>query len=60
MQTIEDDNSGIVPAGEMIRILMEDNGHIAKLMQSRYATRTWILPLASVSITLGIIQFILI
>jgi len=30
LQTIEDDNSAIVPAGEMVRILMEDNGHIAK------------------------------
>jgi len=30
LQTIEDDNSTLVPAGEMVRILMEDNGHIAK------------------------------
>jgi starvation-inducible DNA-binding protein len=33
LQTIEDDNSAVVPAGEMIRILMEDNGHIAKLIR---------------------------
>ena len=30
LQTIEDDNSNAVPAGEMIRILMEDNGRMAK------------------------------
>lgn len=30
LQTIEDDNSTLVPAGEMVRILMEDNGHIAR------------------------------
>jgi len=30
LQTIEDDNSTLVPAGEMVRILMEDNGRIAK------------------------------
>jgi starvation-inducible DNA-binding protein len=34
LQTIEDDNSTLVPAGEMIRILMEDNGHIAKTMRN--------------------------
>jgi starvation-inducible DNA-binding protein len=33
LQTIEDDNSTVVPAGEMIRILMEDNGHIAKMIR---------------------------
>ncbi|MGA9150589.1 MAG: DNA starvation/stationary phase protection protein [Candidatus Nitrosopolaris sp.] len=33
LQTIEDDNSGVAPAGEMIRILMEDNGHIAKMIR---------------------------
>ena len=33
LQTIEDDNSDIVPAGEMIRILLEDNGHIAKMIR---------------------------
>ncbi|MHB2035727.1 MAG: Dps family protein [Nitrososphaerales archaeon] len=30
LQTIEDDNSNAVPAGEMIRILLEDNGRMAK------------------------------
>lgn len=30
LQTIEDDNSTLVPAGEMVQILMEDNGSIAK------------------------------
>src|SRR5215469_11325696 len=33
LQTIEDDNSDVVPTGEMIRILMEDNGHIAKMIR---------------------------
>jgi starvation-inducible DNA-binding protein len=33
LQTIEDDNSTLVPAGDMIRILMEDNGHIAKMVR---------------------------
>jgi starvation-inducible DNA-binding protein len=32
LQTIEDDNSTIVSAGEMVRIL-EDNGHIAKMIR---------------------------
>jgi starvation-inducible DNA-binding protein len=32
LQTIEDDNSSVVPAGEMVQILMEDNGHIAKMI----------------------------
>ncbi len=30
LQTIEDDNDDFVPAGEMVKRLMEDNGHIAK------------------------------
>ncbi len=30
LQTIDDDNNDIVPAGEMIRRLLEDNAHIAK------------------------------
>jgi starvation-inducible DNA-binding protein len=34
LQTIEDDNTSMVPAGEMIRILMEDNGHIAKMIRN--------------------------
>ena len=33
LQTIEDDNSTVVSAGEMVRILMEDNGHIAKMIR---------------------------
>jgi starvation-inducible DNA-binding protein len=33
LQTIDDDNSAVVPAGEMVRILMEDNGHIAKMIR---------------------------
>jgi starvation-inducible DNA-binding protein len=37
LQTIEDDNSDVMPAGEMVRILMEDNGHIAK--ETRQQTR---------------------
>jgi starvation-inducible DNA-binding protein len=34
VQTIEDDNRIDVPPGEMIRILMEDNGHIAKMIRN--------------------------
>ena len=34
LQTIEDDNKAEVPPGEMIRILMEDNGHIAKMVRN--------------------------
>lgn len=37
LQTIEDDNSSLVPAGEMVRILMEDNGHIAKNIREAIA-----------------------
>jgi starvation-inducible DNA-binding protein len=33
LQTIEDDNSAVVPPGDMVRILMEDNGHIAKMIR---------------------------
>ncbi len=33
LQTIQDDNSAEVPAGEMVRILMQDNGHIAKMIR---------------------------
>ena len=33
LQTIKDDNSSLVPPGEMVRILMEDNGHIAKMIR---------------------------
>lgn len=31
LQTIEDDNDELVPAGEMVRRLMEDNAHMAKM-----------------------------
>jgi starvation-inducible DNA-binding protein len=34
LQTIEDDNKAEVPSGEMLRILMEDNGHIAKMLRN--------------------------
>ena len=34
LQTIEDDNSSLVSPGEMVRILMEDNGHIAKMIRN--------------------------
>jgi starvation-inducible DNA-binding protein len=34
LQTIEDDDNEIVPAGEMVRRLMEDNAHIAKSIRS--------------------------
>jgi starvation-inducible DNA-binding protein len=30
LQTIQDDNSDVVPAGEMVRRLMQDNQHIAE------------------------------
>ncbi|MDA4129937.1 MAG: DNA starvation/stationary phase protection protein [Thaumarchaeota archaeon] len=33
LQTIEDDDNDIVPAGEMIRRLLEDNSHIAKKLR---------------------------
>jgi starvation-inducible DNA-binding protein len=34
LQTIDDDNNSLVSPGEMIRILMEDNGHIAKMIRN--------------------------
>lgn len=37
LQTINDDNSNLVPAGDMVRILMEDNGHIAKMIRDAIA-----------------------
>ncbi len=33
LQTIEDDNNDFVPAGEMVKRLMEDNGHMAKTIR---------------------------
>ncbi len=33
LQTIEDNNNESVPEGEMIRILMEDNGRMAKMLR---------------------------
>ncbi len=33
LQTIEDDNTDFVPAGEMVKRLMEDNGLMAKLLR---------------------------
>jgi starvation-inducible DNA-binding protein len=33
LQTIKDDNSSMVPAGDMVRILMEDNSHMAKMIR---------------------------
>jgi starvation-inducible DNA-binding protein len=33
LQTIEDNNKAEVPPGVMLRILMEDNGHIAKMIR---------------------------
>jgi starvation-inducible DNA-binding protein len=33
LQTIEDDNDDEVPAGEMVRRLMEDNGRMAKMQR---------------------------
>ena len=37
LQTIEDDNNDFVPAGEMVKRLMEDNGHIAKTIRDAIA-----------------------
>src|SRR6266581_3341483 len=37
LQTIEDDNNDFVPAGEMVKRLMEDNGHIAKMIRDAIA-----------------------
>ncbi len=34
LQTIQDDNNDFVPPGEMIRILMNDNAHIAKQIRA--------------------------
>ena len=34
LQTIADDNDDFVPAGEMVKRLMEDNGHIAKMLRN--------------------------
>ena len=36
LQTIEDDNSEFVPAGEMVRRLMEDNAHLAKTQREAH------------------------
>ena len=36
LQTIEDDNDDFVPAGEMIRRLMEDNAHLAKAQRAAH------------------------
>ena len=33
LQTIEDDNTDFVPAGEMVKRLMEDNGLMAKMLR---------------------------
>jgi starvation-inducible DNA-binding protein len=37
LQTIEDDNADFVPAGEMVKRLMEDNEHIAKMIRDAIA-----------------------
>src|SRR5215471_8273371 len=34
LQTIEDDNDDFVPAGQMIKRLMDDNGHIAQMIRA--------------------------
>lgn len=34
LQTIEDDNSTLVPAVQMARILMEDNGHVSQMLRA--------------------------
>jgi starvation-inducible DNA-binding protein len=37
LQTIADDNDDFVPAGEMVKRLMEDNGHIARRIREAVA-----------------------
>ena len=37
LQTIEDDNTDFVPAGEMVKRLMEDNEHVAKMIRNAIA-----------------------
>ena len=37
LQTIEDDNNDFVPAGEMLKRLMEDNKHIAHMLREAIA-----------------------
>lgn len=36
LQTIEDDNTDFVPAGEMVKRLMEDNAHLARTMRAAH------------------------
>ncbi len=36
MQTIKDDNDEFVPAGEMLRRLMEDNAHYAQTLRTAH------------------------
>jgi starvation-inducible DNA-binding protein len=36
LQTIEDDNDEFVPAGEMVRRLMEDNAHLAQMQRAAH------------------------
>jgi starvation-inducible DNA-binding protein len=37
LQTIEDDNTDFVPAGEMVKRLMEDNRHMVKMLREAIA-----------------------
>jgi starvation-inducible DNA-binding protein len=37
LQTIEDDNTDFVPAGEMVKWLMEDNRHMVKMLREAIA-----------------------
>lgn len=37
LQTIEDDNTDFVPAGEMVKRLMEDNRHMVKMLRRAIA-----------------------
>src|SRR5437016_11881397 len=37
LQTIQDDDENLVPSGEMVRRLMEDNAHIAKMIRNAIA-----------------------
>jgi starvation-inducible DNA-binding protein len=37
LQTIQDDNNDFVPPGEMVKRLMDDNGHMAKMIRDTIA-----------------------
>src|SRR5215469_549301 len=56
MQTIQDDNSDYVPAGEMARRLMEDNKSLAQMQRAAHAVCTQNHDMATASVLEGIIN----